>query len=99
MNNNTNTTLELPEGSKATISGKNIDGKNYLVVEVEPETLQIEDLGTIGNCAGCLVEIYMNRCGNFRNDKNMILCPLCYIKYLVLKGIEMYFTDIEKLKQ
>ncbi len=63
------------------------------------ETLQIEDLGTIGNCAGCLVEIYMNRCGNFRNDKNMILCPLCYINYLVLKGMEMYFTDIEKLKQ
>ena len=37
MNNNTNTTLELPEGSKATIQGKVIDGKNYLVVEVENE--------------------------------------------------------------
>ncbi len=35
MKNNMNTPLELPEGSKATISGKNIDGKNYLVVEVE----------------------------------------------------------------
>ena len=34
---NTNTTLELPEGSKAVISGKVIDGKNYLVVEVERE--------------------------------------------------------------
>ena len=36
-----NTTLELPEGSKATIQGKVIDGKNYLVVEVEqgPEKL------------------------------------------------------------
>ena len=32
-----NTTLELPEGSKATIQGKVIDGKNYLVVEVERE--------------------------------------------------------------
>ncbi len=34
-----NTTLEIPEGSKAVISGKVIDGKNYLVVEVgqEPE--------------------------------------------------------------
>ena len=32
-----NTTLELPEGSKATIQGKVIDGKNYLVVEVENE--------------------------------------------------------------
>lgn len=32
---NTSTTLELPEGSKATIAWKNIDGKNYLVVEVE----------------------------------------------------------------
>lgn len=35
--NNMNTTLELPEGSKATIAGKVIDGKNYLVVEVERE--------------------------------------------------------------
>ena len=34
---NMNTTLELPEGSKATIQGKVIDGKNYLVVEVEQE--------------------------------------------------------------
>jgi len=34
---NMNTTLELPEGSKATIRGKVIDGKNYLVVEVENE--------------------------------------------------------------
>jgi len=34
---NTNTTLELPEGSKATIQGKVIDGKNYLVVEMERE--------------------------------------------------------------
>ncbi len=32
---NMNTTLEIPEGSKATIAWKNIDGKNYLVVEVE----------------------------------------------------------------
>ena len=32
---NTSTTLEIPEGSKATIQGKVIDGKNYLVVEVE----------------------------------------------------------------
>ena len=35
--NNMNTTLELPEGSKAVISGKVIDGKNYLVVEVKNE--------------------------------------------------------------
>ena len=34
---NMNTTLEIPEGSKAVISGKVIDGKNYLVVEVEQE--------------------------------------------------------------
>ena len=34
---NTNTTLEIPEGGKATIQGKVIDGKNYLVVEVEQE--------------------------------------------------------------
>ena len=34
---NTNTTLEIPEGSKATIQGKVIDGKNYLVVEVKNE--------------------------------------------------------------
>jgi len=35
---NMNTTLEIPEGSKATIAGKVIDGKNYLVVEVEQES-------------------------------------------------------------
>ena len=35
--NNMNTTLEIPEGGKATIQGKVIDGKNYLVVEVERE--------------------------------------------------------------
>ena len=34
---NMNTTLEIPEGSKATIQGKVIDGKNYLVVEMENE--------------------------------------------------------------
>ena len=34
---NMNTTLEIPEGSKATIVGKVINGKNYLVVEVEQE--------------------------------------------------------------
>jgi hypothetical protein len=34
---NMNTTLEIPEGSNAVISGKVIDGKNYLVVEVENE--------------------------------------------------------------
>ena len=34
---NTSTTLEIPEGSRATIQGKVIDGKNYLVVEVERE--------------------------------------------------------------
>ena len=34
---NMNTTLEIPEGSKATIQGKVIDGKNYLVVEMERE--------------------------------------------------------------
>ncbi|MFA5229246.1 MAG: hypothetical protein WC446_05805, partial [Candidatus Paceibacterota bacterium] len=37
MKNNMSTTLEIPEGSKATIQGKVIDGKNYLVVEVEQE--------------------------------------------------------------
>ena len=34
---NMNTTLEIPEGSRAVISGKVINGKNYLVVEVENE--------------------------------------------------------------
>ena len=38
---NTSTTLELPEGSKATIQGKEIDGKYYLVVEVENEEQEL----------------------------------------------------------
>jgi len=37
-----NTTLEIPEGSKATIQGKVIDGKNYLVVEVESKSDMID---------------------------------------------------------
>ena len=43
MKNNTSTTLELPEGSKATIQGKVIDGKNYLVVEVENEEQEFKE--------------------------------------------------------
>lgn len=39
---NMNTTLEIPEGSKAVISGKVIDGKNYLVVEVESKSDMID---------------------------------------------------------
>ena len=39
---NTSTTLELPEGSKATIQGKEIDGKYYLVVEVENKSDMID---------------------------------------------------------
>ena len=45
-----NTTLEIPEGSKATIQGKVIDGKNYLVVEVERESeLKEGDLAIFWN--------------------------------------------------
>ena len=40
---NTSTTLELPEGSKATIQGKVINGKNYLVVEVENEEQELKE--------------------------------------------------------
>ena len=40
---NTSTTLELPEGSKATIQGKVIDGKHYLVVEVENEEQELKE--------------------------------------------------------
>lgn len=39
---NMNTTLEIPEGSKATIAWKNIDGKNHLVVEVENKSDMID---------------------------------------------------------
>ena len=39
---NMNTTLELPEGSKATIQGKVIDGKYYLVVEVGNEEQKLK---------------------------------------------------------
>jgi len=40
---NMNTTLEIPEGSKATIAGKEIDGKYYLVVEVENEEQELKE--------------------------------------------------------
>ncbi len=45
-----NTTLEIPEGSKATIQVKVIDGKNYLVVEVGQESeLKEGDLAIFWN--------------------------------------------------
>jgi len=40
---NMSTTLEIPEGSKATIQGKVIDGKNYLVVEIEERKSEFKD--------------------------------------------------------
>ena len=58
---NTNTTLELPEGSKATIAGKNIDGKNYLVVEVEQEPeLKEGDMAIFWDYTSCeaIIAIY-----------------------------------------
>ncbi len=59
-----NTTLELPEGSKATIQGKEIDGKYYLVVEVEQEPeLKEGDLAIFwdGNSGEARIAIY-KRC-------------------------------------
>ncbi len=59
-----NTTLEIPEGSKATIAGKVINGKNYLVVEVEQEPeLREGDMAIFwdDNPGGARIAIY-KRC-------------------------------------
>ena len=61
MKNNTNTTLELPEGSKATIQGKEIDGKYYLVVEVEREPeLKEGDMAIFWDYTSCeaIIAVY-----------------------------------------
>ena len=61
MKNNMNTTLEIPEGSKATIQGKVIDGKNYLVVEVEREPeLKEGDLAIFWDYTSCeaIIAVY-----------------------------------------
>ena len=58
---NMNTTLELPEGSKATIQGKVIDGKNYLVVEVEREPeLKEGDMAIFWDYTSCeaIIAVY-----------------------------------------
>ena len=58
---NMSTTLEIPEGSKATIQGKVIDGKNYLVVEVERESeLKEGDLAIFWDYTSCeaIIAVY-----------------------------------------
>ena len=58
---NTNTTLEIPEGSKATIQGKVINGKNYLVVEVEQESeLKEGDMAIFWDYTSCeaIIAVY-----------------------------------------
>ena len=58
---NTSTTLEIPEGSKATIQGKVIDGKNYLVVEVEQESeLKEGDMAIFWDYTSCeaIIAVY-----------------------------------------
>ena len=59
---NMNTTLEIPEGSKATIQGKEIDGKYYLVVEVENEEQELKegDLAIFWDYTSCeaIIAVY-----------------------------------------
>jgi hypothetical protein len=67
-----NTTLEIPEGSKAVISGKVIDGKNYLVVEVENEEQKEPEWtkfkrGDVLICPDVKKEIFVIF-GEYRND-------------------------------
>ena len=67
---NMNTTLELPEGSKATIQGKVIDGKNYLVVEVEQEPeLREGDMAIFWGYTPreAIIAVY----GEFKEDENV----------------------------
>ena len=65
-----NTTLEIPEGSKATIQGKVIDGKNYLVVEVEQESeLKEGDMAIFWGSKPyvAIIAVY----GEFNEDENV----------------------------
>ena len=67
---NMNTTLEIPEGSKATIQGKVIDGKNYIVVEVEhdPE-LKAGDFAIFWN--DNTEDAIISVCKRFDNDNGL----------------------------
>lgn len=71
MKNKTNTTLEIPEGSKAVISGKVIDGKNYLVVEMEQEQepeLKQGDMAIFWDyTSSAIIAVY----GELKEDKNV----------------------------
>ena len=75
---NMNTTLEIPEGSKATIQGKVINGKNYLVVEVEQESeLKEGDMCIFldSNPSLALISIYQRFV-----DSSYVDCRGCYWK-------------------
>ena len=75
---NTNTTLELPEGSKATIQGKEIDGKYYLVVEVENEEQELKegDLAIFwnDNTEDAIIAVYKRLDDNGRYVDHLGLC-------------------------
>ena len=100
-----NTTLEIPEGSKATIQGKVIDGKNYLVVEVkneeqkEPECKKFKR-GDVLICPDAEKEIFVifgeYTAGQFRRYFNCLFNSVddgntCWISELFRKA-----TDAEK---
>ena len=102
-----NTTLELPEGSKATIAGKVIDGKNYLVVEVErePEKSDVPEWknfkrGDVLICPDAEKEIFVifgeYTAGQFRRYFNCLFNSVydgntCWVSELFRKA-----TDAEK---
>jgi len=75
---NTSTTLEIPEGSKATIQGKVINGKNYLVVEVEhdPELMKGGDLAIFWNnyTEYAIISVCKRLDNNGRYVDNLGLC-------------------------
>jgi hypothetical protein len=84
-----NTTLELPEGSKATIQGKVIDGKNYLVVEVEREPeLKEGDLAIFWNdyTEYAIISVCKRLDDNGRYVDNLGLCWDNTIKWDGTKG-------------
>ena len=102
---NMNTTLEIPEGSKATIQGKVIDGKNYLVVEVENEEQKEPEWtkfkrGDVLICPDAEKEIFVivgeYTAGQFRRCFNCLFNSVddgnaCWVSELFRKA-----TDAEK---
>lgn len=94
---NMSTTLEIPEGSKATIQGKVIDGKNYLVVEVgqEPE-LKEGDMCIFWDYEprGAIIALYHHMASRFEDSSYVDHRNLCWDNAIKWDGTKEQYERV-----